>query len=342
MQNLELFTRTLKVIVAAVFASVIFALAGASAPAQTQNSLTIATDWAPYGAHGPLFLAAQKGWFKDAGLDVTILDGKGSSSSLQLLGAEKVDIAFVQLSTMAAAVDKGMPVISIAGFIRSGDNGIMLPLDSPIKSATDSAKDFVGKRIVYPSGGSSSSLMEAFFRLVNVARDSVNLIGVDPSALASTYVAGGVDGAVTTVAYLEPMISDKRPSRGIFFADGGLVVPSFGLVIRKADENAKSAALAKFVAANVRAWQYVIDGRVDEAIDAIIAQRPMERLDRGVMTSQLKQYLKLVDTPATKGTAPGWQDEGDWTKATAALESAGLIKPGSAPKNYYTNRFVSK
>jgi NitT/TauT family transport system substrate-binding protein len=332
------FARTVRTIVSVIFASVTFAMAGAQTPAQAQNSLTIATDWAPYGVHGPLFLAAQKGWFKDAGLDVTILDGKGSSSSLQLLGAEKVDIAFVQLSTMAAAVDKGLPVISIAGFVRSGDNGIMVPQDSPIKSA----KDFAGKRIVYPSGSSSASLMEAFFRVAGVARDSVNLIGVDPSALASTYVSGGVDGAVTTVAYLEPMISDKRPSRGVFFADEGLAVPSFGLVIRKTDENAKADALAKFVAANVRAWKYVADGHVDEAIDAIVAQRPMERLDRGVITSQLKLYLKLVDTPATKGTAPGWQDDGDWTKAIAALENAGIVKPGSVPKTYYTNRFVSK
>jgi len=332
------FLRTARTAVSAIFVSATFTMAGASSPAQAQNSLTIATDWAPYGVHGPLFLAAQNGWFKDAGLDVTILDGKGSSSSLQLLGGEKVDIAFVQLSTMAAAADKGFPVISVAGFVRSGDNGIMVPLDSPAKSA----KDFAGKRIVYPSGSSSASLMEAFFRVAGVARDSVNLIGVDPTALASTYVAGGVDGAITTVAYLEPMISDKRPSRGIFFADGGLAVPSFGLVIRKADEHAKADALTKFVAANVRAWKYVVDGHIDEAIDAIIAQRPMERLDRGVMTSQLKLYLKLVDTPATKGTAPGWQDDGDWTKAIAALEDAGIVKPGSVPKTYYTNRFVSK
>ena len=48
-----------------------------------------------------------------------------------------------------------LQMCGIAGFVRSGDNGIMVPQDSPIKSATD----FVGKRIVYPSGSSSASLM---------------------------------------------------------------------------------------------------------------------------------------------------------------------------------------
>jgi NitT/TauT family transport system substrate-binding protein len=96
------------------------------------------------------------------------------------------------------------------------------------------------------------------------------------------------------------------------------------------------------VAANVRAWQYVRDGHVDEAIDAIFAQRPSERLDGAVMKSQLELYLKLVDTPATKGTAPGWQDEGDWVNAIKALENAKVLKPGSSPVTYYTNQFVSK
>ena len=85
------FLRTARTAVSAIFVSATFTMAATSSPALAQNSLTIVTDWAPYGVHGPLFLAAQNGWFKDAGLDVTILDGKGSSSSLQLLGGEKVE-----------------------------------------------------------------------------------------------------------------------------------------------------------------------------------------------------------------------------------------------------------
>src|SRR6476646_10739963 len=98
-------SRAVRVIVLLVLIALGFAISH-STHVRAQTSLTIVTDWAPYGAHGPLFLAAQKGWFKDAGLDVTILDGKGSASSLQLLVGEKVDIAFVQLSTMPAAAEQ--------------------------------------------------------------------------------------------------------------------------------------------------------------------------------------------------------------------------------------------
>ena len=44
-------------------------------------------DWSPHGMHAPFFLAAEKGWFKEAGLDVTFQDGRGSASTVNLVGA---------------------------------------------------------------------------------------------------------------------------------------------------------------------------------------------------------------------------------------------------------------
>ena len=57
----------------------------------------------------------------------------------------------------------------------------MVPNDNLIKTA----KDFAGKRIVYPSGSSSASLMEAYFRVAGIPRDKINLIGVDSNSLAT-------------------------------------------------------------------------------------------------------------------------------------------------------------
>src|SRR5690348_3758681 len=85
--------------------------------AHAAEKLTVETDWAPYGVHAPLFLAAQKGWFKKAGLDVTILDGKGSATTIQQVGVGQVDVGFAQLATMAAAVSHGLAVESVACFV---------------------------------------------------------------------------------------------------------------------------------------------------------------------------------------------------------------------------------
>ena len=307
-----------------------------TAQAKADDKISLMTDWTAYGAHGPLFLAVQKGWTKEAGLDVDIKDGKGSTTTIQLVAAGTIDVGFVQLATMAAAMDQGINLTSLDCFIRAGDNGILVSADSPIKEP----KDLLGKRIVYPLGGASASLMEAFFHDAHLPRDQLHLVGVDGSALASTYVAGNVDAAVTTIAYLMPMIADKRPSRAIPYASIGLVVPSFGLAVRTADVKTRADTLAKLIPIMDRAWAYTRDGHVAEAIDAIIAGRPNERLDRTVMTNQLTDYLKLLDTPATAGHPIGWQAESDWTTALAAMKSAGLIKHDRPVSDYFTNQFV--
>mgnify|MGYP001604929142 CR=1 FL=1 len=305
--------------------------------AQAADKLTVQTDWSPFGAHAGLFLAAQKGWFKDAGLDVTLLDGKGSATTIQQVGAGQLDVGFAQLATMATAIDKGMKVISIACYVRAGDNGVMMPVNGNIKTA----KDLIGKRIVYASGSASASLLDAFFEKAGLKRSQMTLIGVDSSALPGTYIAGRADAAITTFAYFGPVIASKRPSNSISYSAVGIRVPSYGLVVRKDELTAKADILRRFVPVTIHAWNYIFAGHVDEAIAAIVAQRPNDRLDTKVMTGQLKNYMTLFNTPATKGKPIGWQSASDWKEAIADLKAADLIHNKTLkPADFYTNQFI--
>src|SRR5436190_9691884 len=88
------------------------------APAQSlaDDKLSLRLDWIPNGSHAPFFLAEQKGWFRKAGLDVTIEDGTGSVVTVQLVGAGQFDVGHANLSSLAIARGKGLPVISYAVF----------------------------------------------------------------------------------------------------------------------------------------------------------------------------------------------------------------------------------
>jgi NitT/TauT family transport system substrate-binding protein len=85
-------------------------LLSASTRVHAAERVTIATDWSPHGMISGLLLAKQKGWFSAAGLDVDVLDGKGSTTTVQQVAAGQLDIGFGQLSSMAAAVANGIPV----------------------------------------------------------------------------------------------------------------------------------------------------------------------------------------------------------------------------------------
>jgi len=318
-------------------AALVLALfAGSGARAADKAKIVIATDFVPHGMHAGLFLAKQKGWFDEAGLDVEILDGKGSATTIQQVAAGQLDIGFAQLAAMAPAISNGVPVISIMGFVRAGDNGMMVPADS----GWTTLKDLKGKKLAVPAGSATAAFADAFFKAGGVSRSDFTIVNLDTSALVAAYASGGVDGALSTVAYFAPIVADKRPSKGILFSSVGLNVPGYGLVVRKNELDSRKDLLAKFVAVQQKTWTYIFAGHKDEAIDAIIAGRAGARLDRKILMGQLTLYMPLFDTKATKGKPLGWQAESDWESALKAMKDVGMVKPEFKPADFYTNRFI--
>ena len=322
--------------VAGVAALALAMIAGTSGALAAGQKVVVATDFVPHGMHAGLFLAKHKGWFAQDGLDVEILDGKGSATTIQQVAAGQLDVGFAQLGAMAPAISNGVPVISIMGFVRAGDNGLMVPANS----GWTSLKDVKGKKIAVPAGSATAAFFDAFLKAGGVSRSDFTIVNLDTSALVAAYTSGGVDAALSTVAYFAPIVEDKRPSKGILFSSVGLTVPGYGLVVRKNELDSRKDMLAKFVAVQQKTWKYIFAGHEDEAIDAIMAERAGARLDRKILMGQLKMYMPLFDTPATKGKPLGWQAETDWVTALKAMKDVGMVKPQFKPADFYTNRFI--
>ena len=313
-------------------------LMAANGPAIAQQlpKLTARVDFLPWGMHAGLHLGVMKGWFKEAGLDVEVSDGRGSGVTMQQVATGDVDIGWVQLGAMAVARGKGMPIISIAGLARRGDLGALVPKDSGMKKV----KDLEGKRVAYTAGTSWGSLVDPFFAAGGASRDKVNLVSVDQTALLSIYMSGGVDATLTTFPFAKTTADRQRPSEGILLADVGINIPSYGLIVTRRTLDTKEDALRRFVPVVVRAWEYIYNDHIDEGVDAIVKQRPNERLDLGILRGQIVEYRPFFFTDATKGKRFGWQSDADWKGTIEILEKTKAIPTGSAPSDYYTNKLV--
>ena len=110
-----------------------------TAAASAQEKLAVRLDWTPWAIHAPIHLAAQKGWFKQNGIDPTIEDGNGSVTTVQLVGSGRFDIGNASLAPMMIARDKGLEVKAIANFLRKNDIGLLVPRDSSLKKPGDLA-----------------------------------------------------------------------------------------------------------------------------------------------------------------------------------------------------------
>jgi len=80
------------------------------------EKITFLLDFTPYGKHAPFFAALDKGFWKDAGFDVTIVKGEGSATTISSYAAGAVDFAFSDTPTLILARSKGA-LIKVAGVI---------------------------------------------------------------------------------------------------------------------------------------------------------------------------------------------------------------------------------
>ena len=76
---------------------------------------------------------AAEGWYRQAGLDVSLEDGNGSVTTVQIVGAgDSFDLGHAALASAMIAREKGMPVKAVAVFARQSDIGLLVPADAGI------------------------------------------------------------------------------------------------------------------------------------------------------------------------------------------------------------------
>lgn len=310
---------------------------GLAASALAQEKLAVRLDWTPWGAHAPIHLAMQKGWFKQHGLEPTVEDGNGSVTTVQLVGSGRFDVGHASLAPMMIARDKGLAVRAIANFVRKNDIGLLVPRGGGIKGP----RDLIGKKIVFTGGSLEAPFLDTFFAAGNVRRDQLQLLNVEAAAKVPTYAAGRADGVFSTVPFVLPAVEASRASDAVLFSDYGLQFPSFGLVSSEEKIKERGKPIRAFASVVAGAWEYILNGHEDEAVQAIMAQRPQAKLDSKVLRGQIESLKGFFQTAASKGLPMGVMTEPDWAAGIKTMASVNLIK-SAPPSHFYTNDMLDQ
>lgn len=308
----------------------------ASGAAHSAEPVRVRLDWTPWGVHAPFHLAARKGWFKQAGLDVNLEDGNGSVTTIQIVGnGDSFDVGHAALASLMVARDKGLPVKALAVFARQGDIGVLVPADSGI----DGPAGLKGKRVAYTAGSLEAPFIDAFLARGGLRRDALTLINVDAAGKAGTYAIGRADAAFSTIPFFLPVVSQTRASRAVRFAEHGLHMPGFGLFASESRLARRGEVLGRFAGVVAAAWEYIYAGHEEEAVAAILAARPQARLDAKVLRGQidaLRGYFGPLD-----GVRIGPPVAEDWSQAVQTLSSVGLVSAQRPAADYYVDGGVA-
>ncbi|TGJ78140.1 hypothetical protein E0Z10_g10620 [Xylaria hypoxylon] len=110
------------------------------------DKITFLTNWHATPYHAPLFLAQSKGYFKEEGIKVALLEPNDPSDVTEIIGTGKVDLGFKAMIHTLAAKARGFPVRSIGSLLDEPFTGVVYLKSSGI---TPDFQTLKGKRIGY-------------------------------------------------------------------------------------------------------------------------------------------------------------------------------------------------
>lgn len=117
--------------------------AGSAGSGKTQSGLTkvtFALDWTPNTNHTGLYVAQEKGYYKDAGLEVEILQApENGADSLVAAGDAQFGVSFQDTMASYVSGPDALPVTAIAAIIQHNTSGIISMKEKGIDSPADMA-----------------------------------------------------------------------------------------------------------------------------------------------------------------------------------------------------------
>ncbi|MFZ1056692.1 MAG: ABC transporter substrate-binding protein [Opitutaceae bacterium] len=99
--------------------------------------ITVQLDWVAEPEHGGFYQALAKGYFKEAGLDVTVLQGGPNGFVLQKVATDQADIGQSDSTNTLLAINQGLPVIQIGAVFQNDPSVLMLHADNPVRRFED-------------------------------------------------------------------------------------------------------------------------------------------------------------------------------------------------------------
>ncbi|MEQ8699346.1 MAG: ABC transporter substrate-binding protein, partial [Bauldia litoralis] len=124
-------------IIAATGIALATALAVSPAAHGQSTKVIMHLDYLVNGYHAPLYIAHAKGWYREAGLDVTIRPGKGSADSIKSVGTGQAQFGVPDFGASVKAMANGIPITAVAAYLQRVPAGVISFADKAVRKPKD-------------------------------------------------------------------------------------------------------------------------------------------------------------------------------------------------------------
>ena len=219
------------------------------------DKITIGLDWFINPDHAPLIIAQKRGFFKEVGLEVEMIEPADPNDPPKLVAAGKLDLAISYQPQLHIQVDQGLPVVRVGTLVSVPLNSLVVLENGPIKSISD----LKGKKIGFSVGGFEEALLSGMLEKYNIKMTDVDLININFS-LSPSLIAKKVDAVIGAFRNFELNQMDivNHPGKAFYPEEHG--VPSYEELIYIANvKNRNNPVFDKFFKAIQKATLTIIN-----------------------------------------------------------------------------------
>lgn len=299
--------------------------------------ITLQLKWVPQAQFAGYFVALEKGYYEEEGLDVKILPGGPDIVPEQQVANGTAQIGVNWVASLLPHQEEGMPLVQIAQIYQKSGLLLVTKKDSGIQSPADLA----GKKVGNWMGGNEFEIL-ALFDKYKLDPNS-DLQFVKQGFTMDQFLAGELDAA-SAMTYNEyhVVLEQGVPEsdlKVIDMNDEGVAMLEDNLFANAEWLADNKELAAKFVRASIKGWQEAINDP-EGAVDIIMAQSEEGSSTREHQLTMMQEVAKLVVPEGFDSANIGMIDKAMFQQTADIAYQFGVIKEPANLEEAYTDEIM--